>query len=455
MKDFGVLLDQNPWWKGEEELNRDYDIQRWREKEYRWKPDIVDEIPLEPFAFNIVVGPRQVGKTTAVKLLIRDLIQDNIEKSVFYFNCEEISDFKELLEVVETYLDIRDRAGIESSYIFLDEVASVEKWQKAVKSLIDKGTLRNDVLTVTGSMSLKIKREAELFPGRRGNGEDCLMLPLSFRQFVELHEPGLAEEIPRLGSLEEDEIAEKASEAVLFKDKLKELLLSYFGTGGLPLSVASMGDDIDVKTAKKSYLDYMKTDILELGKSDDVAREVMSTILTKMPSHVSWSKIARDISVKSHKTAASYARLFKEMYAILILPHIDISSKRLKYGKNKKFHVVDPLFLKIFEEWGLIQLDNRREILAESCIASHLARFTSEGLDLGERIGYWKNKKEIDVIVKAERTRGFEVKWSDNVKDVKMYEKYGEHMDSMVFLLEDNFKTDPLIVPIPVFLAMI
>jgi len=42
------------------------------------------------------------------------------------------------------------------------------------------------VLVLTGSTSLFAKREVEMFPGRRGKGKNFLLLPLSFRDFLEV-----------------------------------------------------------------------------------------------------------------------------------------------------------------------------------------------------------------------------------------------------------------------------
>jgi len=74
----------------------------------------------------------------------------------------------------------------ETKYIFLDEVTGIPDWWKAVKYMIDSGKFENCVVTVTGSSSLKIRREAELFPGRMEDGKIIEVLPLSFK-FVEIH----------------------------------------------------------------------------------------------------------------------------------------------------------------------------------------------------------------------------------------------------------------------------
>jgi predicted AAA+ superfamily ATPase len=45
-------------------------------------------------------------------LLIKDLLSHTREKAVFYFRCDELSDFKELDEVIRDYLKMRDIEGI-------------------------------------------------------------------------------------------------------------------------------------------------------------------------------------------------------------------------------------------------------------------------------------------------------------------------------------------------------
>ncbi|MEM0171510.1 MAG: AAA family ATPase [Thermoproteota archaeon] len=117
--------------------------------------------------------PRQVGKTTGVKLLIKSLIENGVEKEkIIYLNAElipEIGKFEEALISVS-------RKNF--SFIFIDEVTSLENWWMPLKGLIDAGGFRKSSITVSGSMSLKLKKQAELFPGRTGE-ERWLKLCLS------------------------------------------------------------------------------------------------------------------------------------------------------------------------------------------------------------------------------------------------------------------------------------
>jgi uncharacterized protein len=52
--------------------------------------------------------------------------------------------------------------------LFIDEITSVQGWQKAIKRLADSGALRKVLLVTTGSKASDIQREAELLPGRKG-----------------------------------------------------------------------------------------------------------------------------------------------------------------------------------------------------------------------------------------------------------------------------------------------
>ncbi len=53
--------------------------------------------------------------------------------SLFYINCEIFSSFSELLDVLLEYQRFKERTGINTGYLFLDEVTALEGWWRAVK----------------------------------------------------------------------------------------------------------------------------------------------------------------------------------------------------------------------------------------------------------------------------------------------------------------------------------
>ena len=102
-----------------------------------------------------------------------------------YIDCDIFPDFSSLRDVITEYLDAVKTD--QTKYIFLDEVTSVAEWWRSVKFLIDSGKLRDCVVTVTGSSSLKVRRDIELFPGRTGFRKVIEVLPLNFKEFAEVH----------------------------------------------------------------------------------------------------------------------------------------------------------------------------------------------------------------------------------------------------------------------------
>jgi len=399
------LIQKNLWWKGKEYIEKDPDYIKWKKKKIRWIPRFVEEIDIKPFALHFLFGPRQVGKTTALKLLVKKLLNNRDEKSIFYFRCDSIKDYKELAELLNTYLEFRDREGIKSSVIMLDEITAVEEWWRTIKNMIDDGVFRKDVLILTGSTSIKIKRQTDLFPGRRENGRDYVLYPLSFKEFVSIVDPELFNRLD----------TKNIRKNVVYLSELNRLLKIYFSTGGFPLTINSYFENgVVVADVKETYLAWIKNDILKAGKEETIAREILKVVLSKVPSTISWESISKEISVKSPKTVASYISMLEDMFLLTVAYFIDPNEGIVKFGKNKKIHFLDPFFFHLLEEWCMAKVNQKESVIAESVLASHLLRKFGE-------VFYWKNKKEIDVVVREDgKLKGYECKWREKVKKYKL-----------------------------------
>lgn len=92
------IEDFNPWWMGRKYAEEDPDIVKWREMPVGWVPAEIEEISLKPISLNFLYGPRQVKKTTLVKLLVLRLLERVEPEAVFYFSGDLLSDYEELLE---------------------------------------------------------------------------------------------------------------------------------------------------------------------------------------------------------------------------------------------------------------------------------------------------------------------------------------------------------------------
>lgn len=361
-----LLFKQNPWWEGK----KDYHIEKWESMKIRWIPKWIKNISLNPYSLNFIVGPRQTGKTTGIKLLIKKLLKKFRAESIFYFDCTLLADMESLRRVLDEYFEVKRLERIESSFIFLDEVTSLKDWWRIVKGYVDMGILKNDVLIISGSSSLKLKREAELFPGRRGKGKDIFVLPLTFREFLEVN--GIV--IESTGKVEED-----MKSLWRIEGEIREKFKVYLNVGGFPISI---NED---PTAELQLISSIESELLRTGKSLGLAKAILSTIFKKAPSPLSFSTIGSDVGV-SYKTAQDYLEVLQNLF---ILNVALFKRDEIKWRKERKFFFSDPFLAKTLSLWcGEKYLESA---FYEWIVQEHLWRKFSS-------VYYFRNRFEIDCI---------------------------------------------------------
>ena len=362
-----LIIKHNPWWGGQEDVL----IKKWKAMGTKWTPNWIQQVSLKPFSLNFVIGPRQTGKSTGIKLLIQELLKENAAESIFYFNCDFIPDTDSFKKLIDAYLDYKRSQSIKSSFIFLDEITSVPEWWRTIKGYTDLGVFENDVLTVTGSSSIKLKGESELFPGRRGRGKNIMVHPLSFREFLDVH----GVKINPTGNLEKDMKA-------LFKeeDGALKLFSKFVKTGGFPTSI---NED---PTAEEQFIAAFEGEVLRSKRSLQLMKEVISSVIRKAPSPLSFSTIGRDVGV-SYKTVQDYVEILQNLFIMDTAFYSD--RKRVVWRKERKFFFTDPFVARTLAWWcGEKYLDSAfYEWLAQSHL---LRKFGS--------VYYFRNSFEIDCI---------------------------------------------------------
>jgi len=136
------------------------------------KYKILDSLKLKEI--TVLIGARQVGKTTLLKEIIGEL--DNvlyfnldIEQDSVHFDSQEIFLQKVQLEV-----------GTEKAYIFIDEIQQKEDAGRFMKGLYDMDLPYKFIVTGSGSIELK-EKIGEALTGRKYMIE---MSTVSFEEFV-------------------------------------------------------------------------------------------------------------------------------------------------------------------------------------------------------------------------------------------------------------------------------
>jgi uncharacterized protein len=111
---------------------------------------------LKAFPAIVILGPRQVGKTTLVKLLAKTL-----KKKIHYIDLERSSDFERLNRDAETYL-----LSYLNECVIIDEVQRMPELFPLLRSLIDEKRKPSRFI-ITGSASPQLlKGASESLAGR-------------------------------------------------------------------------------------------------------------------------------------------------------------------------------------------------------------------------------------------------------------------------------------------------
>ena len=463
------LAAQNPWWADKQGLAQDFQYRRYIASDIRWIPELINDFNLDKDCLYTLRGPRQVGKSTTLKIIINKLLSslDN-RRRVFFYACDLIQNENELADLIRSYIELVSLQTAERKYIFLDEVSQIRNWQKALKHLWDTGMFDGCSVIVTGSHSLDIKAGGELMPGRRGavNDPDKVLLPLCFREYIGLLRPEESEDIPRV-KLSRDplQIRQLVSELSAFAGRITRYnhqFDDYLMTGGFLTSINSFLNRRIEPYVYDTYLQWIKGDFLKAGKSEAYLCQITANILSTMGTPVSWNALLKNSNIGSHHTVHDYVDTLEDTFVARSYHKYDPGRKQPFYGKNKKIYVRDPFLYHALHGWaGRVQdictlsvqtlaHSPTTGVLVESVVAEHLERYNPKG------IYYWKNHREIDfVTADASGLLPIEVKYQRSIgqEDLRELDKFGYgillSMDTLAL------KGDIAIIPVSLFLAML
>src|SRR3990172_6461681 len=474
------ILNQNIWWQDKRLIRHDQKIREMNAQRFKWRPRVLEEFDLDHFAIYTLRGPRQVGKTTALKILINDLLKKErvLKEQVMYYSCDNIDDYKELIELLETYLDYIRKLNLQKKrlYIFLDEVTSVRDWQKGIKYLVDAGKLSQAGMVLTGSNAADLRKGMERLPGRRGKtgGPDKIMLPLTFSEYVSLVNPDIFARFARelAGGIDLFSLDQTAFKTILLlQPHLGELAILYeqfLITGGFITAINAYFPENEIGYAVyELYQQWLRGDISKAGRNERTARHIINELITIAVSAFGWETIAKKIGVATHKTVSEYIETMEDSFVLKTLYQIDINTRRPRVKKLKKAYFLDSFIL--WGLWGWVDnwlsySDNvsrsltsagMKARLTEQVIANELFYRFDRPDWLNSRVFFWKNGGEIDFIVKREKDLlPVEVKYQKNAgsQDLRTIKKLGFKRGILISMDRLEMEEGFAIIPVEMFL---
>lgn len=352
----GQIVAQNPWWSATDWRAADQPLSSLAAQPVRLPAQLAEALDLTSAGIHILRGPRQVGKTTELKLLVaRALAQGRPARSIVYLTLDLIEGLPhaELAATVTRAKALARHAG--SSIVLLDEVTGVARWQTAVKALFDDGTIAGDVVVCTGSSAIDLQAgAAERLPGRRGKGQDHLLLPQTFASFATAIDRSTPPS-PRLivADLRTPAGEELIREAAIHAPALRDSLALYLQFGGLPAAVAeaASGAAVCSPETKRVLYDSLVKEVQRRGASIPAAHALLERVLRSLGSRTDWSKMAREMDVPlgrrrgapSHQTLRAYMELLAGGYFLFVVYSWRADSPTNSLSSEKKVFFADPL----------------------------------------------------------------------------------------------------------------
>lgn len=397
------LTSVNPWWVDRAAIAQDEQILRWTQASLRWTPRVVSDLDLTVPAVYTLRGPRQVGKTTASKLMIQRSLQEAREEEVLYYSCELDKDPDVIRKVVQAARRLRPQA--KRWRIFLDEVTSIPNWQVGVKWLRDNTPAADDTFLVTGSSSIDLAAGAERMPGRRGSVErpDRILLPLSFADYARLH--GLTPPAA-LGLTEffEPRARQVLAQARLRLPEVRTLLDRYLHVGGFPTAVVTEAATGSVQDAVlRDLWVLIEGEVSRQGKDPLRAYRTLEHAVRTMGQRTSWTALGEVLDTRYH-AAQEYAALMARAFALLILHKYELHRSGPQLRAEKKLYVVDPLLAYIPRRVRQVGLHPDAPGLVENAVAMALFRSDEQPLieqfALPQGLFYWRSQSggEVDFL---------------------------------------------------------
>lgn len=457
------LLEQNPWWRDPAAIARDRKIRDFEAGRFRWDPPVLDAITLGPGRVHTLRGPRQVGKSTTAKRLIRRLLEAG-ERRVLYYSFDLSRDHADIADVVRRARLLHpDPEG--PWYLFLDEVTTMSDWQLGVKYVVDSGPAHEDFILCTGSSAHRLG--SEQLPGRKGAGRHYLQLPVSFRDFCR-SAAGivLPEETVTPGGAVSPEGLRIIRSLYLARDDLERAWRIYREVGGFPAAIDDwlVHGAVGERTTGMLW-DMIAGDVRALGRDDAATLKLLERVGRSLGTPLAWASLADDMDV-TLPTARDYVRVLAESFVLLTVffwdPGGGVSAR-----KQRKVYFIDPLISRVARSivpGGRAPSDDaiRENLVAIGLFRSATERLLQAEATLGS-IGFWRSGRgtEIDFVT-AEPVQGLraerfpiEVKGDSATAIANARRSISAVFGRGLIVTERLFQPDHVIpaIPAPVLLA--
>lgn len=259
---------------------------------------------LEKKEISLIVGPRQVGKTTLM-LLLKEYLEARGAKTAF-FNLDSEMDKRFFVSQNDLIVKLRLELGNNKGYVFIDEIQRKEDAGIFLKGIYDLNLPYKLIVSGSGSMELKEKIHESL-TGRKRVFE---LMPVSFFEFAKYKTDYRYDN--SLSNFFEIE-----------REKTAYLLDEYLNFGGYPRVILEERLSEKIKTMDEIFKSYIEKDISYLLRVEriDAFSSIIRIISGQVGGLINYSELATTLGI-SVPTVKNYLWYAERTFILhIVTPH--------------------------------------------------------------------------------------------------------------------------------------
>ena len=361
--------------------------------------------------FTILIGARQIGKSTLLKQLFEDLSQKG--EAVYFLNLDRKEILDELNESPENLFKICPLQEGKKIIVFIDEIQYLDDATTFIKLLFDEYSDRLKIVA-TGSSAFYIDKQFnDSLVGRK---KIFQMGTLDFEEFLLFKgRNDLVDEVLKLKS--------KKKKKSIQENVLWGYMDEFVNYGGYPAVV--LEDDIaqKIELLKDIRDSFIKRDILESGVTDETKFYRMLMLLASQSGNLlNVNEISNTLRI-TNATVENYLYVLQKCFHITFVKPF-YNNLRKELTKMPKVYINDLGLRNVLINY-FSPLEQRAD---KGMVLENLSfRLLTERFDQ-DQIKYWRTAdgNEVDFVVETSYLKGFavEIKFSEQEVKPSKYNKF-------------------------------
>lgn len=356
----------------------------------------------KPHRFQVVLGPRRVGKTTVMYQTVKHLIQGGVSPSrLWWFRLDHpLLLEKPLGDLVRGVVEVARPTSEEPLFIFLDELVYARDWDLWLKTFFDDRWPLRLVGTSSATAALS-QRRTESGVGR---WEEQFLMPYLFSEFLDLVGAGPTIDVGATLAETMTSLIDQAQPRFDLEKWRQRFVL----TGGFPeLLLQARSAETDPVTALLDSQRMLRSDAVERAIYKDIPQSfgvdqpmalerLLYTLAGQASNLLAPTNLCSTLGI-SQPTFDRYLSYLIKAFIVFALPNYSGSEASIQ-RRGRKLYFVDGAVRNAALQRGLTPLQNPGEmgLLVENLVASQLHALA---LHSGVRLYHWREGvHEVDLV---------------------------------------------------------